>query len=107
MKTAGIAIVSFIFGALLSGLIGFKFAMGIGYQAVIGKLSDNVIFYRQIEQGDSELTQFAIESSLEWFISMANDGENSIWVSTTDSDKQILARAKELQSQIQLKNSSK
>lgn len=107
MKTATIAIVSFIFGAFLSGLIGYKLAMGIGYQAVIGKLSDNINFYQQIEQGNSQLTQFAIESSLEWFITMADDGENSIWISPSDSDKQTLVNAKELQLKIQLENSSK
>ncbi len=107
MKTAWISIVSFILGAVLSGLICFKFAMELGYQAVIGKLTDNVIFYQQIARDDSELTQVAIESSLDWFVNLAIDGENSIWISPTLNDKQTLIRAKELQSLIKQKNSSK
>ena len=107
MKTAWISIISFILGVVLSGLIGFKFAMELGYQAVIGKLTDNVIFYQQIDRGESGLTQVAIESSLDWFINLAIDGENSIWISPTINDKQTLIRAKELQSLIKQKNSSK
>jgi hypothetical protein len=107
MKTAWISIVSFILGAVLSGLIGVKFAMELGYQAVIGKLTDNVIFYQQIDRGETGLTLVAIESSLDWFINLAIDGENTIWISPTINDKQTLIRAKELQSLIKQKNGSK
>jgi hypothetical protein len=100
MKTASISIISFILGVILSGVIGFKLVMSVGYQAVIGKLTDNVIFYRQIEEGNPEHTQAAIASSLDWFIGLANDGEDSIWVSPTEHDKQNLVKAKELQLQL-------
>ena len=107
MKTAWISIVSFILGAILSGLIGLKFLMELDYQTVIGKLTDNVMFYQQIDRGESGLTQIVIESSLDRFINLAIDGENSIWISPTVYDKQTLIRAKELQSIIKQKNSSK
>lgn len=107
MKTASIAIISFILGATLSGVIGFKLVMSVGYQAVMGKLTDNVIFYRQIEEGNPEFTQAAIASSLDWFIDLANDSEDSIWVSPTEHDKQNLIKARELQLQLTQKSSSK
>ncbi len=100
MKTASISIISFILGATLSGVIGFKLVMSVGYQAVMGKLTDNVIFYRQIEEGNPEHTQAAIASSLDWFIGLANDGADSIWVSPTEHDKQNLIKARELQLQL-------
>lgn len=75
--------------------------MELGYSAAIGKLTDNVIFYRQIEQGNPELTQLAISSSLESFIRLADEGEESFWVSPDKNDIQALIRAKELHTQLQ------
>lgn len=100
MKSIAISIVSFLLGALVSGLLVTKLAVQTSYEFVISKLIDNVTFYRQIESGHPELTQKSIEISLDWFITLAEDGENSILVSSSDIDKQTLIRAKALQSQI-------
>jgi len=100
MKSKSISIVSFLLGALVSGLVVTKLAAQTSYEFVIGKLNDNVMFYRQIENGQPELTQKSIEISLDWFITLAEDGENSILVSSSYIDKQTLIRAKALQTQI-------
>ncbi|WP_133471293.1 hypothetical protein [Paraglaciecola marina] len=104
MKIISVAIISFIFGLAIAALVSFKLLMGLGYDAVIGKLTDNVIFYRQIEQGNPELTQMAISSSLDRFISLAEEGEESFWVSPDKNDLQALIRAKELHAQLTLLN---
>ena len=100
MKIVDVALGSFLLGIFVTGLAGLKLSNQVSYQFVIGKLSDNVTFYRQIESGKSELTQKSIASSLGWFIALAEDGEHSIWVTSTESDKQILIRSKDLYKQI-------
>ncbi|WP_394190044.1 hypothetical protein [Pseudoalteromonas atlantica] len=105
MNKASIAVIAFLLGATLSGLIGFKLQMELGYQTVISKLADNTIFYQQIEQGQPALTQSAIASSLERFIYLADDAEASIWLSPSQHDKQIVVRAKKLQAQLESKQS--
>lgn len=100
MKSISISIVSFLLGALISGLVVTKLAAQTSYEFIIGKLSDNVMFYRQIENGQPELIQKSVEISLDWFVTLAEDGENSILVSSSDIDKQTLIRAKALRSQI-------
>jgi len=100
MKIAGIALLSFTIGVIITSVVWLKLSTEVSYQFVIGKLIDNVTFYRQIESGKPELTQKAIESSLDWFIKLAEDGQNSIWVEPAEIDKQILVRAKALNMQI-------
>ena len=104
MNKASSAIIAFLLGATLSGVIGFKLLMELGYQTVISKLADNTIFYQQIEQGQPALTQSAIASLLERFIHLADNKEASIWVSPSQHDRQTVIRAKALQAQLNDKN---
>ena len=84
----------------LAGMIGYKLWLELAYEAVIGKLHDNVTFYRQIEEGKPEHVQMAVGSSLEWFVKMADEGENSAWINDNETSSKILIKAKELQSQL-------
>lgn len=106
MKTISAVVVSFTLGFLLAAAIGFKVVMATGYDAVIGKLTDNVTFYHQIEQGKPELTQSVIRLSLDWFIDIAEQGENSLWISPSEHNKQTLLQAKALQAQLKLTQTS-
>lgn len=100
MNKASIAVIAFLLGATVSGFIGFKLLMELGYQTVTSKLADNTIFYQQIEKGQSALTQASIASSLERYIYLADESEASIWLSPSQHDKQIIIRAKKLQAQL-------
>jgi hypothetical protein len=107
MKSFSIALISFILGVVLSGVIGYILAIKVYYGTVMEELENNVRFYRQIEQGKPELIQMKISSSLDIFIDMAETGENSYWVTPNLFDRQTLLKAKELQEQIVLNKGNK
>lgn len=100
MKTLRIALISFVAGSLLTGLVALKFAMGFSYQMIMSSLHEHVFFYEQLEQGNLGLVQKTISGSLEWYILMAEDGEASVWVSTSENDRALLKKAKQLQTTI-------
>jgi len=104
MKLFLTSIFSFLLGMVLAGVIGYKLWLELAYEAVIGKLHDNVTFYRQIEEGKPEHVQIAVRSSLEWFIKMADEGEKSAWINDDETSSKVLTKAKELQSQLNTEN---
>ncbi len=104
MKTIILCICSFLIGVGATGCIGLKMWFEVTNEAILSKLHDNVTFYRQIESGKPELVQSAISGSLEWFIKMAEDGENSFWINNNNMAADIIAKGKKLQSELQAKS---
>ncbi len=100
MKLFLTSLISFLLGMILAGTIGYKLWAEFAYEAVIGKLHDNVTFYRQIEEGRPELVQMVVGTSLEWFIKMAEECENSAWINSDEAASKTLIKAKALQSQL-------
>lgn len=102
IKQIIVGVVGFLVGVILTGLVATKFVVASYHQFSIGKLSDNVTFYRQIESGNSDNVAQNIKLSLEFFIVSAEEFQESMWVSPRPFDIEVLNKAKALQAEFQL-----
>lgn len=103
MKYISMAIISFLLGAALTGVIAYKFFMELSYHTALGHLSDNLSYYEKLEQNNPEQVQYSISSSLSFYILILEEGNQSFWISPQNSALQILSNAKELQHKIAVK----
>lgn len=101
-----VGIVGFLVGVSLTSIISLKIIMENYHEFLIGKLGDNVTFYRQIESGHPERVLMAVKSSMEFFINMTDDFQTSLWVTPNQTAKKVLQQAKELQQELESKHIS-